>query len=51
MLDELIRESKALERSIAGEQLTFDDGMELMNYDNLHMLGAVADISRKKTCW
>jgi len=48
MLDQLIRESKALERSIAGEQLTFDDGMELMNYDNLHMLGAVADISRKK---
>jgi aminodeoxyfutalosine synthase len=48
MLDQLIRESKALERSIAGEQLTFDDGMELMNYDNLHMLGAVADLSRKK---
>jgi len=48
MLDQLIRESKALERSIAGEQLTFDDGMELMNYDNLHILGAVADLSRKK---
>jgi len=48
MLEQLIRESKALERSIAGEQLTYDDGMELMNYDNLHMLGAVADLSRKK---
>jgi len=48
MLEQLVDESKALERAIAGEELSFDDGMELMNYENLHMLGAVADVSRKK---
>ncbi|HSB84456.1 MAG TPA: radical SAM protein [Nitrosarchaeum sp.] len=48
MLEQLIGESKALDRAIAGEELSYDDGMELMNYDNLHILGAVADIARKK---
>ncbi len=48
MLEQLVGESRALERAIAGEELSFEDGMELMNYDNLHMLGAVADLSRKK---
>jgi len=48
MLEQLVDESKALERAISGEELSFDDGMELMNYENLHMLGAVADVSRKK---
>ena len=48
MLEQLIGQSKALEKAIAGEELSFDDGMDLLNYDNLHMLGAVADISRKK---
>ena len=48
MLDQLIGQSGALERAIASEELSFEDGMELMNYDNLHMLGAVADLSRKK---
>ena len=48
MLDQLVNASKALDKAIAGEELSFDDGMELMNYDNLHMLGAVADQSRKK---
>ena len=48
MLDQLVNDSKALDKAIAGEELSFDDGMELMNYDNLHMLGAVADQSRKK---
>lgn len=48
MLEQLVEESKALDRAIAGEELSYDDGMELMNYDNLHILGAVADISRKK---
>jgi len=45
MLDQLVGESKALDRAIAAEELSLKDGMELMNYDNLHMLGAVADIS------
>jgi aminodeoxyfutalosine synthase len=48
MLKQLICDSKALDRAIAGEELSYNDGLELMNYDNLHMLGAVADITRKK---
>jgi aminodeoxyfutalosine synthase len=48
MLENLVQDSKALEKAIAGEELTYQDGIELMNYDNLHLLGAVADNSRKK---
>ncbi|CAD6518176.1 Radical SAM domain-containing protein (fragment) [metagenome] len=48
VLEQLVGESKALDRAIAGEELSYEDGMELMNYDNLHILGAVADIARKK---
>ena len=49
MLEQLVGQSKALDKAISGEELTFDDGLELFNYDNLHILGAVADIARKKT--
>ena len=48
MLDQLVNDSQALNKALSGKELSFDDGMELMNYDNLHMLGAVADQSRKK---
>lgn len=48
VLEQLVGHSQALDRAIAGEELSFDDGIELMNYDNLHILGAVADIARKK---
>ena len=48
MLEQLVGESQALDRAIAGQELSLKDGMELMNFENLHMLGAVADISRKK---
>ena len=48
MLETLIGESKALEHVIAGEELSFRDGMELMEYDNLHLFGAVADNLRQK---
>ena len=48
VLEQIIGDSKALERAISGEELSYDDGLELMNYDNLHMLGGVADITRKK---
>ena len=48
MLEQLVGESQALDHAIAGEELSLKDGMELMNFENLHMLGAVADISRKK---
>ena len=48
MLDQLVSNSKALEKAIAGEELSYQDGCELMEYDNLHLLGAVADNSRKQ---
>ena len=48
MLDQLVGDSAALDKAISGEELSFDDGMELMNYDNLHVLGAAADHVRKK---
>ncbi|MCH7876898.1 MAG: aminofutalosine synthase MqnE, partial [Thaumarchaeota archaeon] len=48
MLEQLVRDSQALDRAIAGEELSYKDGLELMNYDNLHLLGAVADATRKK---
>ena len=48
MLEQLVGESQALDRAIAGEELSYNDGLELMNYDNLHMLSAVADNTRKK---
>ena len=44
VLEKLVKESKALEKAIAGEELSYDDGMELMSYDNLYMLGAAADL-------
>jgi len=44
----LIGESKALERAIAGEELNMQDGLELMKYDNIYTIGAVADAIRKK---
>ena len=35
MLNSIINGSKALENALAGEELSFNDGMELMNYDNI----------------
>ncbi len=49
MLEKLVKESKALEKAIAGEELSYDDGLELMSYDNLYMLGATADLIRQKS--
>ena len=48
MLEKLAGESRALERVIAGESLSMKDGMELMNYDDLYTIGAVADATRQK---
>ena len=48
MLEELIGESRVLERAIAGEELDMNDGIELMNYDNIYTIGAVADVIRQK---
>ena len=49
MLKDLVRDSAVLERVIAGQELSFADGLELLNYDNLHVLGAVADSVRRRT--
>jgi aminodeoxyfutalosine synthase len=48
VLEKLVKESNALERAIAGEDLSYQDGLELMSYDNLYMLGAAADLVRQK---
>ena len=48
MLEKLVGESRALERAMAGESLTMQDGMELMKYDDLYTIGAVADATRQK---
>lgn len=48
MLENLVKESKALEKAIAGEELSFDDGLELFTYDDLFTLGATSDLVRKK---
>lgn len=41
------RVTPALEKAMAGEELSYDDGMQLMNEENLFLLGAVADNLRK----
>jgi aminodeoxyfutalosine synthase len=48
VLDQLVGDSRVLDKAISGEELSYDDGMELMKYDNLHVLGAAADHVRKK---
>lgn len=48
MLEQLVGDSQALDRAISGEELSYKDGLELMNYDNQHLLAAVADNTRKK---
>ena len=48
MLEQLVGQSKALDRAIFGEELTYNDGLDLLRFDNLHMLGALADSVRKR---
>ncbi len=42
----------ALEKALAGkeEELTYDDGVQLMNEENLFLLGAAADRLRRRLC-
>ncbi|HUG97354.1 MAG TPA: radical SAM protein, partial [Nitrososphaera sp.] len=40
----------ALEKALAGEELSYSDGVQLMNDENLFLLGAAADKLRKKIC-
>lgn len=48
MLRELVNESKAVERALAGETLSHKDGLDLLQNDNLFVVGATADLVRKK---
>lgn len=48
VLKQIIGSSKALDRAMVGEELSYNDGMELINYHDLHMLGAAADHIRDK---
>jgi aminodeoxyfutalosine synthase len=40
----------ALEKALSGEELSFQDGLQLMKEENLFSLGVAADMIRKKTC-
>lgn len=48
MLRDIIVDSKAIDRSLSGEELSYNDGMELMNSENLFVVGATADLARKR---
>jgi len=48
MLRQLEKESRAFERVIAGQELSQNDGMELMKTENLFALGGLADTLRQK---
>lgn len=48
MLEKLVKDSRALDRAVAGEELSYNDGLELMEYDNMFMIGAAADMIRSK---
>ena len=37
----------ALEKAMAGQELSYNDGLQLMNEENLFLLGAAADNIRK----
>jgi aminodeoxyfutalosine synthase len=38
----------ALEKALAGEELSYEDGVQLMNDENLFLLASVADRIRKR---
>ena len=40
----------ALEKALAGEELSYNDGVELMQDENLFLLGAAADAARRNVC-
>jgi aminodeoxyfutalosine synthase len=43
----IIKPTPSLEKVLAGEELDFNDGLELINEENLFLLGAAADKLRK----
>ena len=48
MLRDLISESPAIDRALSGQELSFKDGMDLFNSNNQFVVGATADLVRKK---
>lgn len=48
LLRELVSESKSIEKALAGEELSFNEGLELLNDDNIFVVGATADLVRKR---
>jgi aminodeoxyfutalosine synthase len=48
--DRLIGGTLALEKAIAGEELSYSDGIQLINEENLFLLGAAADRIRHNLC-
>lgn len=48
MLRDLIVDSKAIDKALSGEELSYHDGLELLNSENLFVVGATADLARKK---
>lgn len=48
MLRELVSESKSIEKALAGEELSFNEGLELLNDNNNFVVGATADLVRKR---
>ncbi|MFM8659234.1 MAG: radical SAM protein [Candidatus Nitrosotenuis sp.] len=48
MLSDLIADSKAIDKALAGEELSYNDGLELFNSPNQFVVGATADLVRKK---
>ena len=40
----------ALEKALGGEELSYNDGVQLMNEENLFLLGAAADKIRQRLC-
>ena len=48
MSNTIIKPTPSLEKILSGEELNFNDGLELMNDENLFLLGAAADKLRKE---
>ena len=44
----IIKPTSSLEKVLSGEELNFNDGLELINEENLFLLGAAADRIRKE---
>src|SRR6476620_9622972 len=43
LLNSIVGITNALEKALAGEELSYNDGVQLMKEENLFLLGAVAD--------